>query len=513
MLAFHDFSEECDDELALVAASRTPGLCVDVVVDRAIRLDWLRHVLDGAEARRWMVDGDEIVTRARARLRFFVAEPSAHALGLDGALGERMGAAGAPLLDGWPVRPLIPLLSTGAYECDSVLVAAPLRGVEPALLARVRAERVVVVGDRDGINCRGYDWAACEAALCTSARGDVGVRFLAPALSRRVRLPLAALDAVPPRCAELAWAVLCRFLGERPEGSIAPALCLRINAANASMCERWCGEAAAMASHSTREAERAAPLRPGSEASARELHRDAVDAYVARHSAGLRADDAALLAELRAAGEALGVARGASEQGLARELGEAEALRAAYARALRRSVSVCTGTFARLVGDGAYVRPLESLCELARPAEAVARLQRAGLRTGTPCYDLLGLLLALPAPVARAGAACGPAPRSDAGCPLEATERAELALDDQARDDGAHGGLAAAAPVGAPTIAVPAAAAHLLAASPCLPTDWSAEPDAATVAEFERQLEHLLRGELISFCHSIRPRPRARPSC
>lgn len=377
LLCFHDFSEECDDELAFLAASRVAGLRVDVVVvDSASRVGWLQHVVRGPEARGWALEGSEIVTGARARLRFFVAEATAQTASVEAAIRARMGAASAR--DGaWPVAPLREL---PAQAYDSILVAAPLRGVSPALFGRVRAGRAVVVGDRGGINCSGYDWAGCEAALRTYC---VSVAYLPPELSRRVCLPTGALGKLPDGAQRLAWGVVLRFLGQRPEGPLAPALCLRFNAANARMCERWVAEA------------RGGGQQPAAaDAEAERALGAAVDAYVARHCAGVRADDLALLAELRAAGEGTEPGPAAASQ---------EAVAAAYARALRRSVRACVRAFAQLSGGGEpYARPLSSLSELAEPAEAsISRLQRAGLRSGTPCYDLLGLMLALARPAER----------------------------------------------------------------------------------------------------------------
>jgi hypothetical protein len=377
LLAFHDFSEECDDEITLFAASRTAGLRVDVVaVDAALRFDWLRHVLSSAEVDAWRRDeADEhtIVTGHGAHLRLFVGEHSDHTEAVEATLRTRIGGNLAPC--GWPIRPLSALsaeLDEIPVVYDALLVAAPLRGVTPAHLACVRAKRVVVIGDRGGINCSGYDWPSVEASLRRVAPLLV---FVLPVVSRRTRLSVAAAASLPPACCALVWEIVRRFMAERPEAAaMSAALRLRLNSANARMCARWYAESTG-----------SSPPQPLPGTFHAQFGR-AIDGYLLRHSTrGLaELNDPALLAELAEAGEVL-------PDGVSCEAMLADS----YTRALRRSVEACVFVFTALAGDDAYACADRSLAELKDPAQAVAKLQRSGLAGCTPCYDLLGLHLAL----------------------------------------------------------------------------------------------------------------------
>ncbi|KAJ1618637.1 hypothetical protein T492DRAFT_447191 [Pavlovales sp. CCMP2436] len=125
----------------------------------------------------------------------------------------------------WPVRS-VECLRGCCYE--AVLVAAPLLGVTAGLLKSMRTQRVVVVGEVGGVNCRGYDWPAAEGALLASLAPKGQLLLLTPNLSREVSLPAAALPSLPHLVHQCVWATVCRFMVERPEVCVCVCLCVRL---------------------------------------------------------------------------------------------------------------------------------------------------------------------------------------------------------------------------------------------------------------------------------------------
>lgn len=248
ILLFMDMSPECDDECAFLFLlsdlnHKAIEATIDLVMaDSQVRFKWMEHLFQHK-----FTGSSDWVVREEG-YGFQVGSVTVNFFVLHSAQREQVAIkefkAKAPLLDlaapskihGLPCN----LVAEGVV--DVVLLAAPVPDLDPKFFSRFTGVQVIfVVGTPGGINCPQPSWSG----LLTSLSQLGPVLYLAPQFTRSVRFPRAYVKDNPHwtpymRQTVLDMALTC--MARRPEIPVAFGdwgLILRLNAANAKLCEAW----------------------------------------------------------------------------------------------------------------------------------------------------------------------------------------------------------------------------------------------------------------------------------
>lgn len=407
IVMFMDMSPECDDECAFLFIlsdlnQKQIRARIDLVMaDSEVRYRWMQHLFR-----------DKFTGKGEWRLR-----PGGYGFQVDGVTVEfyvlhspkREQVALKDIAEKVPSLDLAGPCDLHALEhelvpggfVDVVLVAAPIPDLDPGFFNRFETVGMTfVVGTPGGINCQQPSWSS----LLSSLHRVGPLIYLAPQFTRMVRFPRAYVRENPHWTAYMKKTVFDMALtcmARRPEIPVSFGdwgLILRLNAANAKLCDAWFGDVMCKGL--------------GDAESCPAYIRSIVQAYVDRNSGDDRRVGG-VVNEL----QLLGVSTAAAVDSCGQPSSEEAAvmIREAYRRELFRHVYTCVATtetvifqneanfkpntgaghFRTLYPRCGYSDPQRSLSTIYGVEDAIAILQDLPIKNLTPAYDMVGAIFAV----------------------------------------------------------------------------------------------------------------------